>query len=170
MVTQEHTFCPDCGGRLTRQWVEAEGMERLVCRSCGFILYRNPKVVAGVIPVRDGRVLLLRRKIEPARGKWTFPAGYVELGESVEEAAVRETREEVALEIGELSLLNVYSYRGSPVVTIVYLSCIVGGEPQAGEEAEEVAFFPAGALPWEDLAFRSTREALQDWIRELKLR
>jgi len=170
MVTPESTFCPDCGGRLTWQRVEAEGRERPVCLSCGFILYRNPKVVAGVIPVHDGRVLLLRRKIEPARGKWTFPAGYVELGESVEEAAVRETREEVALEIDELSLLNVYSYRGSPVVTVVYLSRIVGGEPRAGEEAEEVAFFPTGALPWEDLAFRSTREALQDWIRGVKFR
>lgn len=170
MENRHHAFCARCGGPLEVQWVEVEGRERLVCRSCGFILYLNPKVVAGVIPVHDGRVLLLRRKIEPARGKWTFPAGYVELGESVEEAAVRETREEVALEIDELSLLNVYSYRGSPVVTVVYLSRIVGGEPRAGEEAEEVAFFPTGALPWEDLAFRSTREALQDWIRGLEFR
>lgn len=161
-------FCLRCGGRLEVQWVEAEGRERPVCPACGFILYMNPKVVAGAIPFQDGRVLLLRRKIEPARSRWTFPAGYVELGESLEEAAIRETHEEVALEIAELSLLNVYSYPESPVVTVVYVSPIVGGNPQPGEEAEEVAFFSPDALPWEALAFRSTTEALQDWIRRLR--
>lgn len=160
-------FCIRCGGRLEVQWVEAEERERPVCPACGFILYMNPKVVAGAIPFQDGRVLLLRRRIEPARGRWTFPAGYVELGESLEEAAIRETQEEVALEIGELSLLNVYSYPESPVVTVVYLSPIFGGEPRTGTEAEEVAFFSPEALPWEELAFRSTREALEDWVRRL---
>ncbi|MFQ5928450.1 MAG: NUDIX domain-containing protein [Candidatus Methylomirabilales bacterium] len=168
METRWEKFCLRCGGLLQEQWVEAEGRERPLCQACGFILYRNPKVVAGVIPSQDGRVLLLRRMIEPARGKWTFPAGFVELGESVEEAAIRETREEVSVEISELSLLNVYSYRESPVVTVVYLSRIVGGNPQAGEEAEEVAFFTPEALPWEDLAFWSTRDALKDWVRRLK--
>ncbi len=161
-------FCLRCGGALQDEWVEEEERERPVCRTCGFILYRNPKVVAGVIPCQDGRALLLRRMIEPARGKWTFPAGYVELGESVGEAAIRETREEVAVEIGELSLLNVYSYRESPVVTVVYLSRIIGGNPRTGQEAEEVAFFPPEGLPWEELAFRSTHEALRDWIHKLQ--
>ncbi|MFQ5847744.1 MAG: NUDIX domain-containing protein [Candidatus Methylomirabilales bacterium] len=161
-------FCLQCGGALREAWVEEEGRKRPVCRACGFILYANPKVVAGAIPFQDGRVLLLRRGIEPARGKWTFPAGYVELGESVEQAAIREAQEEVALEIGELSLLNVYSYRESPVVTVVYLSRIVGGSPQVGEEAEEIAFFPPEAVPWGELAFRSTQEALRDWIRWLR--
>lgn len=160
-------FCLRCGGVLGEAWVPEEKRERSVCQACGFIAYMNPKVVAGAIPYQDGRVLLLRRKIEPARGKWSFPAGYVELGESVEEAAIRETEEEAALKIGELSLLNVYSYGDSPVVTIVYISPIVGGEPRAGEEAEAVAFFRPEALPWEELAFRSTREALEDWIRRV---
>ena len=165
METSWERFCLRCGGVLQEQWVETEGRERPLCQNCGFILYRNPKVVAGVILSQDGRVLLLRRMIEPARGKWTFPAGFVELWESVEEAAIRETREEVSLEISELSLLNVYSYRESPVVTVVYHSRIIGGNPQAGQEAEEVAFFAPESLPWEDLAFWSTRDALKDWIR-----
>ena len=168
METQCEKFCPRCGGPLHEQWVEAEGRDRHVCQSCDFILYLNPKVVAGAIPLKDGRVLLLRRKIEPARDKWTFPAGYVELGESVEEAAIRETREEAALEISEISLLNVYSYREAPVVTVVYLARIVGGGARAGDEAQEVAFFAPEELPWDELAFRSTREALQDWMHTLQ--
>ncbi len=163
-------FCLRCGGPLKEEWVAMEGRQRPVCRACGFILYMNPKVVAGAIPWQHGRVLLLRRLIEPARGKWTFPAGYVELGESVEEAAIRETREEVAVEIDKLSLLNVYSYRESPVVTVVFFSDIVGGNPRTGEEAEEVAFFPLEALPWDELAFRSTREALEDLVRRFEHR
>jgi ADP-ribose pyrophosphatase YjhB (NUDIX family) len=165
MKNRPDVFCSRCGGHLEVQWVEEEGRERPVCRACGFIVYMNPKVVAGAIPLQDGRVLLLRRRIEPARGKWSFPAGYVELGESLEEAAIRETLEEVALEIGELSLLNVYSYQESPVVTVVYVSPIVGGEPRAGTEAEEVAFFSPEEVPWDELAFRSTREALEEWAR-----
>ena len=160
-------FCVRCGGELRQEWVKEEGRQRLVCQACGFILYQNPKVVAGAIPHQDGRILLLRRKIEPARGKWTYPAGYVELGETVEEAAIRETHEEASLEIGQLSLLNVYSYRESPVVTVVYLAQIVGGDPRAGDEAQEVSLFSAEELPWEELAFRSTRDGLQDWIRRL---
>jgi ADP-ribose pyrophosphatase YjhB (NUDIX family) len=133
-------------------------------RRAGSVRYARS---AGLFSFQDGRVLLLRRRIEPARGKWSFPAGYVELGESLEEAAIRETREEVALEIDELSLLNVYSYRESPVVTIVYFSPAIRGEPRAGTEAEEVAFFSPEELPWEELAFRSTREALEDWVRRI---
>ena len=161
-------FCLRCGGPLRQEWVTVEGRERPVCSTCGFVLYMNPKVVAGAIPLQHGRVLLLRRMIEPARGRWTFPAGYVEIGESVEEAAIRETREEVAVEIDNLSLLNVYSYRESPVVTVVFFSHIVGGNPRTGEEAEEVAFFAPEALPWDELAFRSTREALEDWVRRVE--
>lgn len=168
MENQHRKYCLRCGDVLRNQWVEEERRERAVCQACNFILYMNPKVVAGAIPLQDGRVLLLRRKIEPARGRWTFPAGYVELGESVEDAAIRETKEEVAVDVGNLSLLNVYSYRESPVVTVVFLSQIIGGDPQMGQEAEEITFFSTEALPWEGLAFRSTRDALQDFIHTLE--
>ncbi len=161
-------FCPQCGGALREEWVEGEGRDRLVCQACRYILYLNPKVVAAAIPHKDGRIILLRREIEPARGKWTYPAGFVELGESVEEAAIRETREEVSLDVGELSLLNVYSYRESPVVTVVYLARIVGGDPRPGNEAQEVAHFLPDDIPWEELAFRSTRDALRDWVHRLR--
>ncbi len=161
-------FCPTCGGPLQERWVSAEGRDRLVCEACRSIFYLNPKVVAGAIPLRDGQVVLLRRNIEPALGRWTFPAGFVELGESAEQAAIREAREEADLEIGKLSLLNVYSYPGSPVITVVYYAQVIGGGLRAGGESQEVALFSPEAIPWEDLAFRSTREALRDWLHRQK--
>ncbi|MFQ5840375.1 MAG: NUDIX domain-containing protein [Candidatus Methylomirabilales bacterium] len=156
-------FCPRCGGALADCYVDAEGRNRLVCDRCAFILYQNPKVVAGALPVVEGQVVLLRREIEPARGRWTFPAGFVEMGETVVEAAIRETREEVALEIGDLNLLNVYAYAESPVVTVVYVARVRGGAPRPCHEALEVGLFAPSQLPWQDLAFRSTREALSEW-------
>ncbi|MFN3475962.1 MAG: NUDIX hydrolase [Candidatus Methylomirabilales bacterium] len=159
------TFCPQCGRRLEERMVEEEGRVRRVCPSCRYIHYLNPKVVAGAIPQKDGKVILLRRSIEPARGKWTFPAGYVELGESVSEAAIRETKEEVGLDIEIASLLNVYSYPDSGIVTVVYTAHVMGGKLEKGSEAEEVAAFSLHEIPWEELAFRSTEEALREWAR-----
>lgn len=156
-------FCLQCGRPLEERLVEEEGRVRLVCPACRYIHYLNPKVVAGAIPQKDGKVILLRRSIEPGRGRWTFPAGYVEWGESVPEAAVRETREEVGVEIAIISLLNVYSYPDSGVVTVVYTAEVVGGAPERGAETEEVALFAPHEIPWEELAFRSTKEALRDW-------
>jgi 8-oxo-dGTP pyrophosphatase MutT (NUDIX family) len=92
-------FCPACGNRLETQYVEEEGRERPVCVVCGRIHYRNPVVVAGLLPLVDGRLWMLRRAIEPRYGFWTFPAGYMELGETVEQAAIRETREELNLDV-----------------------------------------------------------------------
>lgn len=161
-------FCPRCGRLLQERMVEEEGRVRPVCPSCRYIHYLNPKVVAGAIPQKDGKVVLLRRNIEPARGRWTFPAGYVELGESVAEAAIRETKEEVGLDIEIASLLNVYSYPDSGIVTVVYTAHAMGGELQKGSEAQEVAAFSLHEIPWGELAFRSTEEALREWVQGLE--
>ena len=90
----EYRFCPRCGGALEKRSIKAMEPKRLVCRACSFIFYQDPKVVAGTIFTLNGRVVLLRRGVEPAMGKWVFPGGYVDRGESVQEAAVRETLEE----------------------------------------------------------------------------
>jgi mutator protein MutT len=161
-------FCLRCGGTLVERMVEEEGRVRLVCPSCLYIHYLNPKVVAGAIPERDGLVTLLRRRIEPGCGKWTFPTGYVELGETVIEAAVRETKEEIGLDVQVASLLNVYSYPGVGIVTVVYLAHVIGGELQAGHEAREVAAFSPQEIPWKELAFQSTVDALQEWAQRLR--
>lgn len=138
---------------------------RLVCDNCGFILYANPKVVAGAVPLKDSKVFLLRRGIEPRLGTWTYPAGYMEMGETIEEAAVRETREETGLEIEIASLLNVYSRPEAGVVVIVYRARVIGGDPVAGYEAQEVKAFHPGDIPWDGLSFPTTRWALLDWLK-----
>ena len=100
--------------------------EQAVCRLCDFVFYLNPKVVAGTIPEQDGRVLLTRRSINPGHGLWTFPGGFVDFGESVTDAAVRETLEETGLAVDLTGLHNVYSYPGSPVI-VVYRARVTGG-------------------------------------------
>jgi len=159
-------FCPLCGGPLVRQPVPPENREHPVCSGCRFVFYLAPKVVAGTLPIRDGRVLLTRRAIEPSRGLWTFPGGYVDWGEDVREGARRETLEEVGLTVRLDGLLGLYSYAGSPVVVLVFLAAVPdGAEPVlCTNEVLEVAYFGPDEIPWDFLAFPSSRDALQDWI------
>jgi 8-oxo-dGTP diphosphatase len=161
----EYRFCPRCGGGLERRAIKTIEPKRLVCQACSFIFYQDPKVVAGTIFTLDRRIVLLKRGVEPAIGKWVFPGGYVDRGETVEEAALRETREESQLEVVIASLLNVYSYPRAPNVIIVYAAQIVGGNLAAGDESVEAATFLPDEIPWHDLAFDSTRDALKDYIR-----
>jgi ADP-ribose pyrophosphatase YjhB (NUDIX family) len=160
--------CYACGAKLNRRYVKEEKVRRHVCTQCGRITYLNPKVVAGLIPVMpDGRVVLLRRSIEPAIGRWTYPAGFQEMAETVEEAARREAQEEASIDVEVGSLVGLYSYADAGVVTIVYEGKVKRGErPRIGPEAEEVALFKWEEIPWKDLAFRSTVEALRDWRKK----
>lgn len=158
-------FCPRCAGALKPRVLKSNEPERLVCEKCSFIFYQDPKVVACAICTVDRGVVLLRRGIEPAMGKWVFPGGYVDRGESTAEAAVRETREESGLEVVTRSLLGVYSYPGSPNVIIVYVAEVAGGALTAGDESTEAGTFPLSRIPWDDLAFPSTVEALKDFGR-----
>jgi ADP-ribose pyrophosphatase YjhB (NUDIX family) len=159
-------FCPACGDRLQHRFVPEEDRERLVCEACGHIYYLNPKIVAGTIPVIDGRVWLLRRGIEPRLGYWTFPAGFMELGETVQEAASRETLEELNLEVKLGPLLNVYSRPEMSTVHIIFLAEALS-EPSKGKETLEFASFAPSDIPWTELAFWSTQRALEDWIQTL---
>lgn len=159
----EFRFCPKCGGALRQQPVNGDPKERLVCSSCGFVFYQDPKVSACTIPVLDGRVALVKRAIDPGRGFWVFPGGYMDQDETAEEAAVRETREEVGLEVRVSRLVGVYSYR-TPVVVVVYACDVLGGELRIDRESQEVRLFAPAEIPWEQLAFPSTRDALRDFL------
>jgi len=138
--------------------------ERLVCTVCGFVFFLDPKVAAGPLFTIEGKIPLLQRSIEPSYGKWVFPGGFVDRGEAVQDAAVRETREEAHLEVRLVSLLNVYSYSGSPVVLVVYAAEVIGGKLEAGDECLDVRLFAPEDIPWQELAFPSTREAVREYV------
>ena len=165
-------FCHQCAAPLGMRYVIEEQRDRLVCSSCGFIHYLNPRVVASVLPELDGadgvRLLLMRRALAPRRGFWTPPGGFVELGESTEEAALREGQEEVGLPLELIGLLGVYSRPAVGIVVVAYRGRALHGEPQPGEEALEARWFAPDAIPWEDLAFETTLRALRDWVAGLR--
>ena len=157
-------YCMHCGQRLSSGVPHGDTQRRMVCLDCGFVHYLNPRPVAGTLPVRpDGRVLLVRRAIEPRAGSWVFPGGFMDVGETAEEAAARETREEALLEVTNLRLLGVYTRTGPGVVVIVYEADALG-EGGAGHETTEVAWFEPERIPWDELAFDSTTAALEDFV------
>lgn len=158
--------CSQCGEKLITQFIEEENCERLFCNICKRIEYRNPKVVAGAIPTQNGKVVLLRRGIEPQKGFWTYPAGFVELGETIPSAAARECLEETGLQIKVGELLGVYSYADAGVVMIIYFAEVISGIPTICRETLEIQNYNIQDIPWEELAFRSTRDALQDWVKK----
>src|SRR4029453_2734296 len=161
----EYRFCPRCGGDLEKRVVKATEPKRLVCLNCSFIFYQDPKVGAGTIFTLNGAIGLVKRGVEPAIGKWVFPGGYVDRGESVQEAAIRETQEESQMDVKLGPLLHVYSYPHSPNVIVVYAAQAVGGELAAGDESVEAKVFAPTEIPWDDLAFDSTKDALKDYIK-----
>jgi ADP-ribose pyrophosphatase YjhB (NUDIX family) len=165
-AAKEMRHCLRCGGGLIWRHIKVEGKKRFICMDCEFIVYQNPKIVAATLPVRNGRIYLLRRAIEPAYGLWSHPAGYLELGETVEQGAARETLEEIRTRVTLEGPPRVYSYPDAAVVTMVYLAKVSGPEPRPGPESLEVRAFRPAEIPWDALAFRSTFHALRDWVRE----
>ena len=155
-------FCERCGAALVTRRVEDR--DRPVCPACEFVVYLDPKVAAGVIVTLDDEVVLLKRSIEPGMGKWVFPGGYVDRGEPVKAAAAREAMEEVGLEVEIEDLLGIYSYPNETTVLIVYTGVAVGGYLKGNFETLEVRTYPPGRIPWSELAFRSTDEALRAWV------
>jgi ADP-ribose pyrophosphatase YjhB (NUDIX family) len=158
-------FCPVCGGSLESRLLKPGEPERLVCVRCGFVFYLDPKVAVGTIIVDDrNHVVLVRRAIEPGYGKWVFPGGYVDRGEEVRAAAIREAREEAGLDIRLDRLVNVYSYTGRAPVIIVFSATMTGGCLACDDEGLEAQFFAREDIPWDALAFQSTFEALTEFF------
>jgi 8-oxo-dGTP diphosphatase len=161
-----YRHCPVCAGPLQSRVLKATEPKRLVCTECGFVFYLDPKLAVGtIITDEENRIVLVRRAIEPGYGKWVFPGGYVDRGEEIKLAAIREAREEVGLEIRIERLLNIYSYSGRTAVIVVYTAAMVGGCLACDDEGLEARFFEPAAIPWDELAFRSTGEALRDFLR-----
>jgi ADP-ribose pyrophosphatase YjhB (NUDIX family) len=160
-------FCPLCGARLERRPVGPDRRPEMVCGGCEFVYYLDQKVVAGTIPLVDGRLLLTRRAIEPSRGKWTFPGGYVDWGETVDAAALRETWEETGLTVALGALVGVYSYAATPVVIVVYTAEVLSGTLTLCHENDRLEWVAPADIPWTELAFPSTQAALRDFLARL---
>lgn len=164
----EFHYCPVCGGQLETAVLKEIEPPRLVCSRCGFVFYLDPKVVACAVVERGDRIVLLKRAIEPQRGRWVIPGGFVDRCEPVASAAVRETMEECGLRVSIRNLLGVYSYSGQMSVVIVYVAIHLDGDLLAGDETQEAAWFTPERIPWKDLAFRSTFDALTDYCARRK--
>ena len=159
------SFCPRCGGTLERRLLRTGEPERPVCSRCGFVFYLDPRVAVGtIIKAMSDRLVLVRRAIEPGYGRWVFPSGYVDRGEPLHTAAIREAREECGLDVRLDGLVNIYSYPGPTPIIVVYAATAIGGTLCVDEESLETAEFDASGIPWKHLAFRSTRDALQDYL------
>lgn len=152
MLPERHAF--------TRQIPEGDNRERLVCGDCGFINYVNPKIVVGAVVTWQGRFLLCRRAIEPRRGYWTIPAGYLEEHETTEAGARREALEEACADIVLDGLLGVYNVPRISQVQLIYRATLRAPEFGAGEESLEAALFDWADIPWKELAFPSVIWAL----------
>ena len=167
-----YRFCPRCGGALERRSLKANEPARLVCVACGFVFYIDPKIAVGTI-IRSGShpaadpIVLVRRAIEPGYGKWVFPGGYVDRGETLTAAAVREAREECGLDVRLDGLVNIYSYPGRAPVIVVYAATALGGTLAVDDEGLETAEFAPADIPWHNLAFRSTHDGIRDYLAGL---
>lgn len=165
-----YRFCPACAGTLELRLLKAGDPMRHVCTACGQVIYLDPKVAVGTIVAdEDGRVVLVRRAIEPGYGLWVFPGGYVDRGEAVTEAAVREAREEAGLDVRLDGLVNIYSYPGRPLVVIVYAATVLGGTLCFDDECLEARWFTPAEIPWQHLAFESTRDGLTQYFEGFRL-
>src|SRR3954462_13884611 len=164
-------FCPRCGAPLERRLLKPTEPERLGCTgaSCGFIFYLDPKIAVGtIITLASGGLVLCRRAIDPGYGKWVFPGGYVDRGETLTAAAVREAREECGLDVRLDGLVNIYSYPGRAPIITVFAATSVGGDLCGDDECLETAEFDSVSLPWDPLAFRSTHDGLRDYLAGLR--
>ena len=137
-----------------------DNRERLVCPDCDYVAYENPKVVVGVVATWEDKLLMCRRAIEPRRGYWTLPAGFMEMGESPEEGAAREAWEEARAELQIVDLLAVYSLRHISQLQLFYRARLSSPNVAAGPESEEVGLFSFDQLPATELAFPSVHWAI----------
>lgn len=158
-------FCSRCGAELQFAVPPGENRERLACPGCGQIAYVNPRLVVTTLPLTDaGDLVLIRRGIEPGRGWWAQPGGFLEVDETVGEAAVRETLEETGLVVRPGELVGLYSRLEAAVVTLAFEASVVGGRPRPCAEALEVVAFRPDAIPWPEIAFKTSFWAIRDWL------
>ena len=159
-------YCSRCGSPLTHGPVANETRDRLACRNCGFIAYLNPRLVVSTLPVtQGGRLVLIRRGIEPGYGLWAQPGGFLEIDETAHDGAVRETLEETGFEVEPLDVIGVYTRPQAAIVVLAWEARVVGGTATTSQETLEIREFGPDEIPWSELAFQTTTWAIRDWVR-----
>jgi ADP-ribose pyrophosphatase YjhB (NUDIX family) len=161
--------CKNCGTAVVyRLPDDGDTRERAVCPQCHTVHYENPLNVVGTLPVWQNKVLLCKRNIEPRFGKWTLPAGFMELGETVAEGAARETREEAGAQFELLELFSLLNVVRVGQVHFFYRAQLISDQFDPGHETQEARLFSEAEIPWDDLAFRTVRETLQRYFADAK--
>ncbi len=159
-------YCSNCAAPVARRVPPGDSLPRWVCDQCGVIHYQNPLLVVGAIPEHEGRLLLCRRAIEPRYGYWTLPAGFMENGETVAQAAARETLEEAGARVALGAAFSMISVPYVNQVHVFYLARLLDLDFAAGEETLETRLFAEAEIPWKDIAFRTVGLTLKHWFAD----
>lgn len=161
-------FCSQCGNKVVLRVPDGDNRSRHVCIECDAIHYQNPRIIAGCLPLFEDRVLLCKRSIEPRSGKWTLPAGFMENGETTEQAALRETSEEANARAEILHLYTLFSLPHISQVYLFYRARLLDLDFSAGEETLEVSLFEENDIPWDELAFPVITQTLEHYFEDRK--
>jgi ADP-ribose pyrophosphatase YjhB (NUDIX family) len=159
-------YCPQCAAELRIEIPSGDNMLRYVCSACATVLYENPKLVVGCVTEHAGRILLCKRAIEPRLGYWTVPAGFMEFGETLQQAAARETLEEACATVTLGSLLAIVDVPEASQVHVFFRGTLDDGNYGAGDESLETALYLPEDIPWDDIAFRSGQIALKQYLAQ----
>ena len=159
-------FCSNCGARVQQRIPPGDHLPRFVCDACGTIHYQNPRIIAGCVLEHEGRILLCRRAIEPRRGFWTVPAGFMENGETLQQAAAREACEEALAEVEIGSLLAIASVARANQVHVFFRARLRSTGFGPGPESLEVELFAPAGIPWAEIAFPSTVFSLERYLED----
>ena len=163
-------FCSECGSQnISILTPEANQSQHEVCHDCDAIFYKNPKIVAACILEWHNEILMCRRSIEPRKGMWTIPGGFMENGESVQEAALRETKEESGAQVSSPELFAIYNLKNNNQVYAVYCGGLVDGVCSAEHETEEVRLYKKDQIPWPNIAFLVIEAALRLYLENCKM-
>lgn len=169
-MNSSNIYCGQCGQATQLQVPAGDHLERQVCGSCGEIHYRNPKLIAGAIAEYDGKILLCKRNIEPRKGFWTLPAGYMEMSETSEQAAARETWEEAEARLCNMQFYRLYDIPRISQVYVFYRALMVSPDCRPTPESLEVGLFDEADIPWGSLAFKVVAQVLKDYFADRQRR
>jgi ADP-ribose pyrophosphatase YjhB (NUDIX family) len=159
-------YCSICGAKMTTRIPEDDDHIRPVCNRCGHVHYDNPKLVVGCIPMLEDQVLLCKRNIEPRKGTWTLPAGYLENGETVEQGAVRETLEETRSHVSIIAPYRMFNLVFVHQIYLMFRARLLDTDFGPTKESTDVQLFSESEIPWENIAFESIRQTLADFFSD----